>query len=38
MSVHREHPTMKFGFIAHPTSIGLQRQVKIIDLLHRTLA
>lgn len=29
---------MKFGFIAHPTSIALQRQVKIIDLLDRTLA
>ncbi|SDH68544.1 putrescine aminotransferase [Pseudomonas flavescens] len=28
---------MKFGFIAHPTSIALQRQVKIIDLLDRTL-
>lgn len=38
MSVHQGHPSMKFGFIAHPTSIGLQRQVKIIDLLDRTLA
>ncbi|MFW3896953.1 aminotransferase class III-fold pyridoxal phosphate-dependent enzyme [Pseudomonas bharatica] len=28
---------MKFGFIAHPTSIGLLHQVKLIDLLDRTL-
>ena len=28
---------MKFGFIAHPTSTGLLHQVKLIDLLDRTL-
>ncbi|VTP68351.1 Uncharacterised protein [Serratia rubidaea] len=26
---------MKFGFIAHPTSVGLKRYVKMLDLLHR---
>ncbi|WJV63385.1 aminotransferase class III-fold pyridoxal phosphate-dependent enzyme [Pectobacteriaceae bacterium CE70] len=26
---------MKFGFIAHPTSVGLKRYVKMIDLLQR---
>lgn len=29
---------MKFGFIAHPTSVALKRQVKVLDLLDRTLA
>ncbi|MFS0825776.1 aminotransferase class III-fold pyridoxal phosphate-dependent enzyme [Pseudomonas phoenicis] len=29
---------MKFGFIAHPTSTGLLHQVKLVDLLDRTLA
>lgn len=28
---------MKFGFIAHPTSTGLLHQVKLIDMLDRTL-
>ena len=28
---------MKFGFIAHPTSTGLLHQVKLVDLLDRTL-
>ena len=27
---------MKFGFIAHPTSIGLKRYVKMLDMLERT--
>ncbi|BDV36236.1 aminotransferase class III-fold pyridoxal phosphate-dependent enzyme [Methylocystis iwaonis] len=27
---------MKFGFIAHPTSIGLKRYVKMIDMVERT--
>ncbi|WP_462172843.1 prodigiosin MAP biosynthesis aminotransferase PigE [Pseudoalteromonas xiamenensis] len=26
---------MKFGFIAHPTSVGLKRYVKMLDLLQR---
>ncbi len=26
---------MKFGFIAHPTSLGLKRYVKMLDLLQR---
>lgn len=30
--------TMKFGFIAHPTSVALKRHVKIVDLLERTIA
>lgn len=29
---------MKFGFIAHPTSIELKRHVKLIDLLNRVQA
>lgn len=29
---------MKFGFIAHPTSLGLKQHVKMTDLLERTLA
>ena len=29
---------MKFGFIAHPTSIGLKRHVKLVDMLERTIA
>lgn len=28
---------MKFGFIAHPTSTGLLHQVKLVDMLERTL-
>ena len=28
---------MKFGFIAHPTSTGLLHQVKLVDMLDRTL-
>ncbi len=27
---------MKFGFIAHPTSVGLKRYVKMLDLIERT--
>jgi acetylornithine/succinyldiaminopimelate/putrescine aminotransferase/predicted amino acid dehydrogenase len=27
---------MKFGFIAHPTSVGLKRYVKMLDMLERT--
>ncbi|MTK63363.1 MAG: hypothetical protein F8N15_02230 [Methanobacterium sp.] len=27
---------MRFGFIAHPTSIGLKRHVKMLDMLERT--
>lgn len=27
---------MKFGFIAHPTSIGLKRYIKMLDLLDRS--
>ncbi|WP_246842214.1 hypothetical protein [Hahella sp. KA22] len=27
---------MKFGFIGHPTSIGLKRYVKMLDLLDRS--
>ena len=30
--------TMKFGFIAHPTSVALKRHVKIVDLLANTSA
>ncbi|XLY89502.1 aminotransferase class III-fold pyridoxal phosphate-dependent enzyme [Ectopseudomonas mendocina] len=29
---------MKFGFIAHPTSVALKRQVKLLDLFDRNLA
>ncbi|MGP1680462.1 MAG: aminotransferase class III-fold pyridoxal phosphate-dependent enzyme [Burkholderiales bacterium] len=29
---------MKFGFIAHPTSVGLKRHVKIVDMLDRMIA
>jgi len=29
---------MKFGFIAHPTSIELKRHVKIVDLVDRSIA
>ena len=29
---------MKFGFIAHPTSVGLKRHVKIVDMLERMVA
>lgn len=29
---------MKFGFIAHPTSIALKRHVKLLDLLERNIA
>ncbi|MBS7662927.1 aminotransferase class III-fold pyridoxal phosphate-dependent enzyme [Pseudomonas lalucatii] len=29
---------MKFGFIAHPTSVALKRHVKILDLFERNLA
>lgn len=29
---------MKFGFIAHPTSVALKRHVKLLDLLDRNIA
>ncbi|MCL9851952.1 aminotransferase class III-fold pyridoxal phosphate-dependent enzyme (plasmid) [Ralstonia solanacearum P673] len=38
MSLSPTPKTMKFGFIAHPTSVALKRHVKIVDLLERTVA
>src|SRR6476620_564836 len=35
---HEDSQTMKFGFIAHPTTVGLKRHVKMLDMLERNLA